>query len=183
MTETLVLEQKESLTDLAQEINKEHHLCDESLKAGLEHAMSAGKLLIRAKEQMKHGDWLNWLKENCECSERTAQAYMRVVRLLPTLPEGKAQRVADLSFREVIKEIGREVRLLKSVPDGEQDEILRSAEGGEKTISEGLLGPPDRAGRGAARSSRSLVDLGVADTRRRLGQRAHDRFPGSARHR
>lgn len=36
-----------------------------------------GKLLIEAKKQLKHGEWLPWLKEKVDFSERTAQNFMR----------------------------------------------------------------------------------------------------------
>ena len=48
MTETLVLEKKESLSTLAREINEEHRLCNESLKAGLSWSQSKpSKNLLR----------------------------------------------------------------------------------------------------------------------------------------
>ena len=87
------------LSTLAQQINEEHQKVTEALKAGLEHAVRAGELLIQTKEKVAHGKWLPWLEENCKFSERTAQAYMRVAREFPKL---KAQRVADLSFRQTI---------------------------------------------------------------------------------
>jgi Protein of unknown function (DUF3102) len=42
--------------------------------------MAAGDLLIEAKAQLKHGQWLPWLRENCLISERTAQLYMRCAK-------------------------------------------------------------------------------------------------------
>ena len=136
MTEAFVLKREKSLVDLAKKINKEHRLCEESLKAGLQHALTAGELLIKAKKQVNHGVWLSWLHENCECSERTTQAYMRVFRLLPTLPEGKAQRVADLSFREAMKFVGKDVARLKLLSENEQNEVLDTADSEHKTISQ-----------------------------------------------
>lgn len=41
--------------------------------------IECGLLLMKAKKQCKHGDWLVWLESNCpRISERTAQNYMRV---------------------------------------------------------------------------------------------------------
>jgi hypothetical protein len=59
-------------------------------------------LLIEAKQQCQHGEWSDWIKSNCECSQRTAQLYMRLFKRWPEV-EGKAQRVAFLSFRDAAK--------------------------------------------------------------------------------
>jgi hypothetical protein len=59
-------------------------------------------LLLEAKGQVAHGQWLLWLKANVAFSERTAQGYMTVARRWEEL-EAKAQRVADLPFRDAVK--------------------------------------------------------------------------------
>lgn len=100
------------LITLADEINAEHRACDEALRAGLNHAVRAGELLIKAKAQVKHGEWGTWIRDNFEGSARSAQAYMKVAREVPNLEGAKAQRVALLSFRNVLKEIS------PSKPDG-----------------------------------------------------------------
>ena len=48
----------------------------------MRHAIEAGALLLEAKEQLKHGQWLPWLKDHCTISERTAQLYMRTAPYL-----------------------------------------------------------------------------------------------------
>lgn len=53
------------------------------LNAGLGHAIRAGQLLSEAKDAVPHGQWLPWLKENFNLSERTAQKLMRVAAELP----------------------------------------------------------------------------------------------------
>ena len=69
-----------SLADLAACIRAEHEACEGALKLGLEHAVAAGKMLIVAKEQLKHGEWLPWLRDHCSLSERKAQRYMVIGR-------------------------------------------------------------------------------------------------------
>jgi hypothetical protein len=91
-----------TLSDLAQKINHHHIEAERAAKSAVEHAIQAGNYLLIAKAQVKHGEWLPWLEANCEVSERTAQAYMRIARELPKLDEGKAQRVADLSLRDAM---------------------------------------------------------------------------------
>ena len=69
-----------NMADLAAKINAEHAQAETAWRAGLEHARNAGELLLQAKGQCRHGEWLPWLKENVRFSERTAQAYMQVVK-------------------------------------------------------------------------------------------------------
>jgi len=90
------------LADLADKINAEHQQAETALRAGLEHAKNAGELLLQAKGQCRHGQWLPWLAANVRCSERTAQAYMRIVKRWPEL-EAKAQGLADLTFGDGLK--------------------------------------------------------------------------------
>jgi hypothetical protein len=98
-------EVEKSLGKLADEINAEHRACEEALRSGLRHAVRAGELLTEAKGQVKHGEWGRWVAENFKGSERTAQAYMRVWRELPTLEGANPQRVTDLSFRGALQEL------------------------------------------------------------------------------
>jgi Protein of unknown function (DUF3102) len=63
---TITLEQSNSLTDLAASIRAVHEACSVATKRGLHHAVAAGKLLIEAKAQLKHGQWLPWLREHCQ---------------------------------------------------------------------------------------------------------------------
>lgn len=74
----------------------------------MKHACEAGERLIQAKAMLPHGQWLPWLEANCEVSERSAQAYMRVARELPKLEGSKAQRVADLPLREAVRLLANE---------------------------------------------------------------------------
>ena len=67
-----------SLADLAARINAEHAEAVRSFRAPMEHGIKAGHLLIEAKEQLKHGEWLPWLEEHCAVNPRTAQLYMRL---------------------------------------------------------------------------------------------------------
>jgi hypothetical protein len=90
-----------TLLHLAERINAEHDQAGAALKAGLLHARSAGDLLLQAKEQLPHGQWLPWLEANVRFSDRTAQAYMRVARRWMELE--KAQGLADLTFEGGLK--------------------------------------------------------------------------------
>ena len=99
------------LGTIAQQINEEHRKV-EAAKAkvvaavgnALQHARRAGKLLVEAKERTPYGEWLQWLKENFEGSEKTAQNYMRVHSRWPEI-EQNAKSVADLTLTEALKAI------------------------------------------------------------------------------
>ena len=86
-----------SLTDLAARIRAEHEATADALKSSVEHAMAAGDLLIEAKAQVKHGQWLPWLTEHCAMSDRTARLYMQLARHRPEIEESAT--VADLNLR------------------------------------------------------------------------------------
>src|SRR5262245_38957693 len=113
----------DGLAVLAEKINAAHAACEQALKAGLSHALTAGKLLVEAKAKVKHGEWLPWLKANVRFSERTAQGYMRVARLLPEL-EANPQRVADLALRDAMPFLAGndDERQLECAGTGRQDD-------------------------------------------------------------
>lgn len=102
------------LTMLATEINAEHILCLQAMRSSLEHAVRVGELLNTAKELVNHGDWLPWVGTNCEFSERTARAYMRVTRNWPEL--SKTATTADLTLSGALKLL-QEPKDFPSLPD------------------------------------------------------------------
>lgn len=91
----------DDLMPVARAINHEHDQVRQCVAQGLAHAKRAGELLHQAKASLPHGQWLPWLAAHCEVSERTAQAYMQIAAQWPVL-EAKAQRVADLPFRQAM---------------------------------------------------------------------------------
>jgi hypothetical protein len=54
------------LTSIATLIRREHEAVATSMRKAVEHAITAGELLIEAKKQVKHGEWQTWLLANCE---------------------------------------------------------------------------------------------------------------------
>jgi hypothetical protein len=65
---------------LAAEIRRAHADVQDAAKTAAERAIDAGKALLEAKELVKHGEWLPWLRENCALAERTAQLYMQLAK-------------------------------------------------------------------------------------------------------
>lgn len=58
-------------------------ITDEILDAkrtGGEAILTIGRCLIEAKDMLPHGEWLPWLNERVELSERAAQRFMRLAR-------------------------------------------------------------------------------------------------------
>ena len=94
------LARSNSLTDLAARIVAEHQAVSTALKDSVRHAIAAGELLIEAKGQLKHGQWLPWLKDHCTISERTAQLYMRVAKNREEVEKQIRNGVADLNLNE-----------------------------------------------------------------------------------
>jgi ribosome-associated translation inhibitor RaiA len=95
------LSHSNSLTDLAARIRAEHEAAGAAVKRSVQHAMAAGDLLLEAKVQLKHGQWLPWLKSNCTISERTARLYMTLARARSAV-EAEIGSVADLTVRQAV---------------------------------------------------------------------------------
>jgi hypothetical protein len=94
-----------TLYTLATRINEFHSAAERDAKSAMMHALNAGSLLSEAKAQVPHGEWEQWVRENCTLAPRTANAYMRLAKKLPQLPEPDRQRVADLPVREAVRAI------------------------------------------------------------------------------
>jgi hypothetical protein len=91
-----------SLADLAARIKAEHEAAGAAIKKGLQHSIAAGALLVEAKDQVPHGQWLQWIKEHCGMPERTARLYMRLAR-----HRNEIGNVADLTVRGAIDLLAR----------------------------------------------------------------------------
>jgi len=87
---------------LGDRANAEHRACLAAAGDALQHARAAGQALAEAKQHVGHGGWGEWLADNFEGSERTAQVYMRVSARWEEI-ESKAQSTADLSLDGAVK--------------------------------------------------------------------------------
>jgi hypothetical protein len=86
------------LDQLAVAIRGEHEACEAAMTATVRHAIRAGDLLIDAKAQVRHGEWIGWLAENFDGHRNLASSYMRLA--------ANAQRVVHLdSVRQAIAEL------------------------------------------------------------------------------
>mgnify|MGYP003311790072 CR=1 FL=1 len=87
-----------------------------------------GKRLLEAKQCLPHGKWGEWLQNEVEFSERTAQDYMKIAR-----EYGNPQLIADMGNSTT------KALLLLSVPASEREEFVSEAHeinGESKLISE-----------------------------------------------
>jgi Protein of unknown function (DUF3102) len=69
----------------------------------LEHTLDAGDALIRAKAQVKHGEWLPWLKL-CDLSADKAERYMKLARHRAEL---NSAGVRNLSLSAALKLVAK----------------------------------------------------------------------------
>ena len=81
--------------------------------------LEIGKRLVEAKSQLSHGEWLPWLEEKVEFSERSAQQYIRLWK-----EYGKSATVADLGVRKAL--------VLLALPESEREDFA-----GEKHVVDG----------------------------------------------
>jgi Protein of unknown function (DUF3102) len=117
------IDRSNSLADLAGRIQIEHKAVVKALSDAVVHAMTAGDLLIEARKQVPHGEWLPWLDEHCPMSRRTMQLYIQLAEHRELIEkkieeEGKcATRVAHLTLRQagaLCVMAGRIERLMKA---------------------------------------------------------------------
>ena len=115
-----------------------------------------GKRLCEAKELLEHGQWLPWLSQFIEISERSAQNFMSIYREYP-----KSATVADLGVRKAL--------ILKGLSPVERDEFIaenHEVNGVEKSVKdmtakelEKALAERDKA---IARAEKAEADIGEA---------------------
>lgn len=85
-----------------------------------------GKRLLEAKSQLSHGEWLPWLREKVDISERRAQDFMRIAR-----EYSKSAEIADLGASKALS--------LLALPESERAEFASETHlvnGAEKSVSE-----------------------------------------------
>lgn len=147
----------------------------------LEHKLQAGRSILRigqclieAKETLSHGEWIPWLEERVEFSERAAQNFMRLAREY-TNPHA----VADLGARKALA--------LLALPPAEREEFLTRAhvvDGQVKSVTDMTSreleqavkerdaalrqAETDRAERQAAEQARSKMEADLAFANERL---------------
>lgn len=85
-----------------------------------------GRRLNEAKAQLSHGEWLPWLREKVDISERSAQDFMRLAR-----EYSESAEIADLGAAKALALLG--------LPVSERSEFLAEnhlVDGVEKSVSD-----------------------------------------------
>lgn len=88
--------------------------------------LEIGRRLIEAKEQLDHGQWLAWLEEKVEFSERSARRFMHLARECSNWPA-----LADLGATKALA--------LLALPESEREDFIsepHEVNGEEKTVRE-----------------------------------------------
>ena len=119
----------DDLSKLAQRIRSAHADCEASLQAGLNYALECGRYLIEAKSKVPYGEWIAWVRTECEMSEKLAQRYMRVATHWPKIADdADGTRVSHLSFRQALELIARNAQATANVPPEQRGRLLAHAE-------------------------------------------------------
>lgn len=94
---------------LAGEIRKELAAVRHHHGEVVRHALAAGERLIEARDAVPHGQWLPWLREHCQMSDRTARVYMQLARGRAVV-EAKLAGAADLTIEAALAAIEEAAR-------------------------------------------------------------------------
>ena len=73
------------------EINILHNIIKHKLRSSVIEALKIGKLLIKQKENIKHGEFEKWIEHSLTFSTRSAERYMKLYRY-----RGKTDSLTDL---------------------------------------------------------------------------------------
>jgi hypothetical protein len=115
------------LSVLAIEIQSAHAEAVQAARKSVETMILAGDKLIQAKSLVPHGQWGQWLRDQCRIPARTATRYMKLARKRTILEDAiENGHVADLSVRmaegvitdaEIKQWRQREVQAARSLPN------------------------------------------------------------------
>lgn len=128
-------------------------------KTAGESILGIGHRLLEAKSVLKHGDWLPWLSERVDLSERAAQNFMRLAR-----EWSNPQTLADLGASKALA--------LLAIPAEDREDFIAAdhvVDGGEvKKVAEMTTRELDRAikardkARAEADAAKTTADEAVA---------------------
>jgi hypothetical protein len=66
------------LTAYAKQINELHNLIEVQMKTPIKTAIEIGQILSEVKENVGHGNFLNWIENNCSFNRITAFRYVKM---------------------------------------------------------------------------------------------------------
>lgn len=95
-----------SLADYAAVINDEHRLAYGCAAETIGHVRIAGEHLLKVKAALKHGEWLPWLVEHVDVSDRQARTYMTVAANWKQIA-AKLEVTSDLTIEGALKAVAK----------------------------------------------------------------------------
>jgi hypothetical protein len=122
MSDTIPLKPTDELSGLAQRIKTAHAAVLEASKGVVQKAIAAGSALREAKSKLPHGQWLDWLKENCGLSGRTAHRYMQLAAGQHKL-QSKLAMMANMTLAQALKLIAPERQREDAGPGAKYDRV------------------------------------------------------------
>lgn len=107
------------IDELKKQINERHDSIQTALKRSVQEAIAIGGLLIQVKEQLQHGEFGEWINQNCNFTDRTARNYIQIFKY-----KNKMETISDLQ------------EAYKQIEYYEQQEKKKITEEREKKMSE-----------------------------------------------
>jgi hypothetical protein len=86
---------------LPRKIKVEHAKCIAAGQEALRHAINCGKYLTEAKANVPHGEWIEWVKANCQFSKKTDEVYRALFRAKEELLK-ESKRATNFSIRGAV---------------------------------------------------------------------------------
>ena len=98
-------------------------ICNQAKRMMLVYAVEIGRRLVEAKEILPHGEWSEWLKNEVDFSQSTANKHMQLFKKFGSTQmsifgaELKSETFTNLSYSHALK--------LLAVPDDEVEEFIK----------------------------------------------------------
>lgn len=114
----------------ANDINDAHRMARTCAESAVEHAIRCGQMLMQKKASLRHGEFEQWVTQNCEFSDRQARRYMQAAEKTDT-------RVRFDSLRQLLG--------IESKPAKKQEASNTSA----RSVKGEVMNPPESAAQGS----------------------------------
>jgi hypothetical protein len=111
--------QQVSIVTAGEELNRLHAGIESKMRSTVQDAIRAGEILDRIKNQLKHGDFLPWIKSNCCFGQATAYKYLGVFNY-------QSKIISSVNLQEAYKQV--ETLEAQARSSQEQQARLRIAE-------------------------------------------------------
>ena len=146
------------LKTLAEEANREHSQAQRAERQAVKHAVAAGKLLLDAKEEAGHGNFIKWIIENFEGSERVARKYMSFAKAADQ-KQIEPDEVSTLAeFERLLREQDAEEAHGKYEPEEPDEEYNFGNPNWESEESDAESEPAPQSKKGPSPSKKKDVD-------------------------